>query len=197
VNRILESKLVFLDKSHYSLNGLLAETRIPSRPGVFVEPIFPMEFDRVTFGRQDYMTPRFLADTNLQNQVKGIWNFFRSMNKERPADGAILDSILTTIKNDVDKIQARGGKVIFVRTPSSGPFWAGEQMGFPRDKYWERILSTTGCQGIHFTDYPATANFQCPELSHLSRQDAVIWTTNLVDILQKEKGWTFPNKSSK
>lgn len=196
VNHVLESQLVFLDKGHYSLNALLETIRPKSRPGVFVEPLFPEDFDRVEFSRQDYMTPRFEADTNLQNQVKGIWNFFRSISKDKPLDGHPLDSVLATVKSNVDKIQARGGQVIFVRTPSSGPFWAGEQMGFPREKYWERILSITGCKGIHFADYPAVANFQCPELSHLKRSDAVIWTTNLVDILEKEKGWKFPNKSA-
>jgi hypothetical protein len=161
-----------------------------------VEPLFPEDFDRVEFSRQDYMTPRFEADTNLQNQVKGIWNFFRSMNKDKPLDGPPLDSVLATIKSNVDKIQSRGGQVLFVRTPSSGPYWMGEQMGFPREKYWERILSITGCKGIHFADYPAVANFQCPEFSHLKRSDAVIWTTNLVGILEKEKGWMFPNKQA-
>jgi len=191
VNHLLESQLVFLNKDHYSLNALLDLTRIPSRPGVFVDPIFPMEFDGVRFSRQDYMTPKFLTDTNLQNQVKGIWDFFRRMSKEPPITGAKLDSILNTVKVDVDKIQARGGKIIFVRTPSSGPYRMGEKMGFPREKYWDRILSITGCQGVHFEDYPAVAHFQCPEFSHLAPADAVTWTTNLVDILQKGKGWVF------
>lgn len=80
------------------------------------------------------------------------------------------------------------------RTPSSGPFWMGEQMGFPRAKYWDRLLALTGCPGIHFADYPAVASFVCPEWSHLKPADAVTWTINLVDILQKEKGWVFPLK---
>ena len=196
VNRILESKLVFLDKGHYSLNALLDNIRPQSRPGVFVMPLFPKEFDRVEFDRQDYMTPEFLVDTNLQNMVKGNWNFFRKISKDRPLDGKPLDSVMNTLKENVDKIRGRGGEVIFVRTPSSGPYWQGEQMGFPRAKYWERILTITGCKGIHFADYPAVANFQCPEFSHLKRSDAVIWTTNLVDILEKEKGWKFSHKSS-
>ena len=69
-------------------------------------------------------------------------------------------------------------------------------MGYPRDKYWDRLLAATGCAGIHFEDYPATANFVCPEFSHLKPSDAVIYTTNLVDIIQKEKGWVFPYKPS-
>lgn len=194
VNRILESKLVFLDKDFYSLNALLEKTRIPSRPGVFTMPVFPRDFSLVHFDRQDYMSERFVTDTNLQNQVKGIWDFFRRTIAEPPATGQKLDSILTTVKNDVDKIKARGGQILFVRTPSSGPYLMGETMGFPRAQYWDRLLAFTNCPGIHFADYPAIAHFQCPEFSHLKPADAIIFTKNLVKILQEEKGWLFPHK---
>jgi hypothetical protein len=194
INHALESQFVFLDKSHYSLNAMLDALRVPSRPGVFVFPIFPMEFDRVKFSRQDYMTDKFLTDSNLQNQVKGIWDFFGRMNKEMPAKGAKLDSIFTSVKNSVDKISARGGQVIFVRTPSSGKFRDIEKQLFPREQYWEKLLAATGRPGIHFEDYPETAGFQCPELSHLAPGDAIKWTTSLVGILEREKGWVFPNK---
>jgi len=197
VNHVLESNLVFLDKDNLSLNALLEKTHVPSRPGVFVFPVFPLDFGRVKFSRQDFMTDKFLADTNLQNKVKDIWNFFRKWSKEPPPSGPKLDSIIATVKNDINKIRSRGGKVIFVRTPSSGPFWQGEQFGFPRANYWDRVLKETGCDGIHFSDYPPVANFQCPEFSHLSPADAVIWTRNLVEILQKEKGWTFPHQPAK
>ena len=194
VNHVLESKLVFLDRDNFSLNALLNKTKIPDRPGVFSMPIFPLDFGRVKFSRQDFMTKRFLEDTNIQNQVKGIWDFFRKINKEMPASGNKLDSIIASVKKDVDKIKERGGQVLFVRTPSSGPFLQGEKMGYPRTNYWERVLTATGCPGIYFEDYPAIAHFQCPEFSHLSPADAIIFTKNLVDILQKEKGWTFPHQ---
>jgi hypothetical protein len=72
----------------------------------------------------------------------------------------------------------------------------GEQQGFPREKYWDKILKVTGCDGIHFTDYDVIAHFQCPEFSHLKPSDAVIFTKNLVQIMEKDKGWKFPNKNS-
>ena len=124
------------------------------------------------------------------------WAFLQKMNKTPPASGAKLDSILNSVKTNVDKIKARGGQVLFIRTPSSGPFLMGEKMGYPREKYWDRILSTTNCSGVHFADYPAIDHFVCPEFSHLKPSDAIIYTTNLVDILQKEKGWKFPHKPS-
>lgn len=194
VNKLLESKLVFLDKESFSLNAMLDRTRIPSRPGVFVMPIFPRDFGLISFDRQNIMTDRFIADTNMQNQVKGIWNFFRSLSKEPPVSGAKLDSLMNLVKSDVNKIKARGGQVIFVRTPSSGPFLMGETMGFPRPKYWDRLLQETGCEGIHFQDYPATAHMQCPEFSHLTPSDAIIYTRSLVETLQKEKNWVFPHQ---
>ncbi|UEG48674.1 hypothetical protein LK994_08495 [Ferruginibacter lapsinanis] len=194
VNTFLESNLVFLDKDYYSLNALINRNKIPNRKGVFQEPDFPMDFERVTFERQCFMTDKFVEDTNQHNQVKAIWEFFRSISKDPPMSGHPLDSLLNTVKTDVDKIKARGGQVLFIRTPSSGGFLMGERMGYPREKYWERVLSVTNCPGIHFEDYPAIAHFECPELSHLKPSDAIIYTTTLVDILQKEKGWIFPHK---
>ena len=79
LNKVLESQFVFLDKNNYSLNAQLHALELPSRPGVFMEPVFPLDFGLVAFDRQKYMTKRFLADTTLQNKVKGIWDFFRQM----------------------------------------------------------------------------------------------------------------------
>jgi len=203
VNHALESQFVFLDKDYFSLNALLDELPVPKRKGVFALPWnCPMDFGRVTFDRQNLMTNKFLTDTFLQSRVKGLWVFYRDMAPPIPPPGPKLvsflasakaeqDSIIAVVKADVDKIKARGGQIIFVRTPSSGPFLMGEKMGYPREKYWDRILAITNCPGIHFEDYPATAHFVCPEFSHLKPADAIVWTKNLVEIL-KEKGWSFP-----
>ena len=195
INHVLESQLVFLDRDFLSLNGLMEKTGVPKRPGVYGAPDFPMEFQKVTFDRQDKMYDRFVADTNLQNKVKSIWqDIGKMMASIPPLSASQQDSIIATVKTDCDKIKARGGQIIFVRTPSSGPFLMGEKMGFPREKYWERLLTVTNCQGIHFEDFPAIAHFQCPEFSHLQPSDAILFTKSLIDILQKEKGWSFPNK---
>ncbi len=192
INHFLESKFVFLNKEWLSLNSQLLNLNIPNRPGVFQFPIFPAGFGRVKYNRQEYMTAAFLTDTAEQNKVKGIWEFFRSISKEQPVAGGKLDTILTTVKTAVDKIKARGGKVLFVRTPSSGPFLVGENKAFPREKYWDRLLAYSNCPGIHFADYPVIANFSCPEFSHLSQPDAVIFTKEFIRILKDDKGWKFP-----
>lgn len=189
LNKMLESKLVLLDKDNFSLNAQLDALEIPSRPGVFMMPIFPMDFQRNTFERQMYMTPRFVADTALQHRVSGIWQFFGKMARQAPPmPPEELETIFASVKAAVGKIKARGGEVLFVRTPSSGPAWMGEQMGFPREKYWDRLLAEAGCPGIHFADYPETAQFICPEDSHLSPQDAVVFTRHLMELVDKKIG---------
>ncbi len=193
VNDGLESNLIFLNKDFFSLNALLKKLPVTERPGVYGGPIFPIEFDQTAINRQNKMSDKFITDTILQNKVKNVWEGFRKMNKDKPIQGKDLDSIINLVKLAVDKIKARGGQVLFVRTPSSGAYLMGEKMGFPREKYWDKLLSVTGCQGIHFADYPAIDHFICPEWSHLSSPDAIIYTKNLINILQ-QKNWFTSNE---
>jgi hypothetical protein len=195
IDHLLESQLVFLDKNFFSFNALLKKLPVHDRPGIYGGPDFPWEFDRNTFKRQSYMSSSFVADTVLQNKVRNIWFACIRASGEPPASGTKLDSILLSVKTDCDKIKARGGQIIFVRTPSSGPFVAGEKKAFPREVYWDKLLTVTNCPGIHFEDYPAIAHFQCPEFSHLKPADAVVFTWNFINIIQ-EKGWFFPHKQS-
>jgi hypothetical protein len=190
VDRVLESQFVFLDQEFYSINSMLDNLTFFPRPGIYSGNPFPMEFHPVSFDRQSYMTSRFVSDTSLRNQVKAVWTR-PGRNLTPPVSGSALDSILNSVKFLVDKIEARGGEVIFVRTPSSGPVLKGEMKRFPRAEYWDRLLTVTGCKGIHFADYPAIANFDCPEWSHLSPDQAVIFTTQLIKIIQEDIGWTF------
>jgi hypothetical protein len=193
LNHLAESQFVFLDKDFLSLNTFLDSLHFKNRGDIYGGPDFPWEFDLNMFNRQSKMTDRFVSDTNLQNKVKSIWGGFAKRNKGKPPTGKTLDSIMLAVKASVDKIKARGGQVIFVRTPSSGPYWQAEQMGFPRPVYWDKLLAVTQCPGIHFKDYPAIAHFICPELSHLSPKDAIVFTEHFVGIL-REKGWNFSSK---
>ena len=186
----MESKFVFLDKDYLTLNAFLDSFRIKDRPGIYGGPDFPWEFDYSTFDRQSKMTNQFVRDTNLQNKVKGVWASFGRLNREKPPTGAKLDSLLQAVKASVSKILSRGGQVAFIRPPSTGVFLAGEKRGFPREQYWDRLIAITGCPGIYFEDHPAIAHFACPELSHLSPDDAKVYTQELVGLLQ-QKGWRF------
>ena len=196
LNNFLESRFVFLDKMNFSLSAQLDKLGIRDRPGVYQNPQFPMEFGRVQFSRQTKMTDRFVADTNLQNQVKRVWASLGvpppgPPPTEEQINGGIQRTI-QSMKSDIVKLRARGTQIVFIRTPASGPMRMGEQMGFPREKYWDRILRETESAGIHYLDYPSLAQFECPEFSHLSPKDAIVFTQQFIKILNEEKGWKFP-----
>lgn len=188
INFALESKFVFLEESRFSLNTFFNDLQIPNRPGVFSFPAFPKGFQWTTADRQTYMSEMFLSDTNDIKRQTAIWTILISGDKTPPPDEETLQGVFAEMRSAVQKIQRRGGKVVFVRTPSSGPMGDGEKMAFPRQKYWDRILSSTNAGGIHFADYPETAGLICPEWSHLSPAQAIHYTHHLVKRLG-EKGW--------
>jgi len=186
LDKPIESRLAFLNESHYAINGLIGRMHIPDRPMVYPFLDFPLGFDVTSYDRQTKMSADFVADTNRQNQVKAIWGLLRG-DPTPPMSGKPLDSLIQSVTRDVAKIKARGGDVIFTRTPSNGFFLMAEHHMYPREAYWNRLLKETGCKGIYYADYPGTANLVCPELSHLTPKDAVVYTTNLVNILKQEK----------
>jgi hypothetical protein len=84
----------------------------------------------------------------------------------------------------VEKLRARGGKIVFVRLPVSGGLKQLENQTTPRAKTWEPLLQQTTASGIHFEDYPDLASFTCPEWSHLSAGDSVEFTKRLAPHLR-------------
>lgn len=184
INRLLESQLVILDKDNYSVNATLKSLKIPNRPMVFEMPLFPVGFERTGFDEQASMSPQFVTDTNAHQKVINVWKYLSGGPKPPPMPDTVLVQLCTHVKTAVDKIKARGGKVFFVRTPSSGDMGFGESMAFPKERFWTTLLKVTGCDGFHFTDNPITAKMVCPENSHLTPADAVIYTQQLVKRLQ-------------
>jgi len=89
------------------------------------------------------------------------------------------------VRQWVDKIVKRGGKVVFVRYPTTGEYWTHGQKLAPRNKYWDKIAGLTGAETIHFLDIPGADQLDCPEFSHLDWDDAETFTTMLVKELQK------------
>jgi hypothetical protein len=190
INLVMENNLAFLEERKFALNALLNDLQLENRPGVFSFPSFPKGFEITNRDRQTYMSEQFLNNEKDVKKQTDIWTYLIMGDKTPPADGAVLDSILQEIRNYTDRIRSRGGKIIFVRTPSSGVMGEGEQKFFPREKYWNAILQTTNSDGIHFLDYESTKGLVCPEWSHLSVEQARFYTRELFKILSDKKWFT-------
>lgn len=190
LDKPIEKRLAFLNEGHYAINALIGEMHIPDRPMVYPFLDFPMGFDITRYNRQNMMNADFIADTNQHNQVKAVWGLLR-MDPTPPTTGKPLDTIMQSVVRDVAKIKARGGDVVFTRTPSNGFFLMAEQHMYPREAYWDRLLKATGCKGFYYADNAITAKLECPEFSHLTPKDAVTYTTTLVSLLKQHKALGF------
>jgi hypothetical protein len=84
----------------------------------------------------------------------------------------------------IARIQARGGKVVFLRLPVTGPLVEREEQLAPRVATWDRLVRENAVPAIHFQEFADLRDFKCPEWSHLSADDSVEFTRRLVPHLK-------------
>ncbi len=80
----------------------------------------------------------------------------------------------------VRRVQKRGGRVVFLRAPSTGEHWQLEKRFHPKSENWDRFAQLTGGLCIHFQDLPDMRTFNCPDGSHLDVRDAPRFTRAFV-----------------
>ena len=97
-----------------------------------------------------------------------------------------LEASLDQVEDAVARIQARGGKVVFVEFPSSGIVRQAEDRDFPRSRFWDLWAGRTRAVMIHYQDYPELARFECPDYSHLDHRDAVPFTEALARVIRQK-----------
>ena len=139
--------LLFSKKANLGSLNLLNDLQLPSRPGVFMFPSMPHEFAVSTYDRQTVMTPMFLTNPDLIKRQTECWIRLGALNKAPGIKGEPLELVFKEMKEAVDKIRARGGKVVFVRMPCSGTYLESESAAYPREEYWEPLLKYTNTPG--------------------------------------------------
>ncbi len=71
----------------------------------------------------------------------------------------------------IERIQGRGGKVVFIRYVTSGVGNAIEERDYPRALYWDRFAQATKATCVYFADVETLRGFDCPDASHLDYKD--------------------------
>ncbi|MDX1578736.1 MAG: hypothetical protein R3266_09625 [Gemmatimonadota bacterium] len=87
------------------------------------------------------------------------------------------------VERATGRIQDRGGEVVFVHVPHCGVRRLREERIFPREIFWDEFASRIQAATIHFADYPSLARFDCPDGSHLDRDDTAAFTRALAEIV--------------
>ena len=190
---LLEDRLAFLNQDDLTLEQLLRRVPVADRPGFHGPPALPPYFQTMARDRRTTMAEAAARPGPLQDRVKNGWlplftppppPSYVPAEAFGQAMGAAVEKRFADTAAAVKKIQARGGRVIFVRFPMTGALRPHEDRLTPRQGPWDRILRESGARGIYFTDYPELAGFECPEWSHLSGPDSVEFTRRLVPHLK-------------
>lgn len=81
------------------------------------------------------------------------------------------------VNNLVRTIQSRGGQVVFVSLPVTGPYIALQNSQHPRSQYWDRFAALTNALCVDGSD--CAGHFACPDYSHLDGRDSPVFTSQL------------------
>lgn len=186
--RLVEPNFAFVDPD-FALAKVLRRLPWPQRPGVPprkpVRKLYISGPDRAT-----HMWRKVETDAAYRAIARGIWAQDFGVAPEGAETPALMakrvDEQVGRVAKAVAKLRQRGVPVLFLRAPSSGPYYADEERFLPRDKTWEVLLERTDAPGIHFMDYPSMQGLNLPEWSHLAHADAERFTAELVGVIQRD-----------
>jgi hypothetical protein len=190
----LEEHVAFLKQEELTLDDLLKRLPIPNRPGALIPPRPPPYFGTLDRERRSRMIEACAnREGPLAKRIQQIWIplftpppppsyipkevFIAAMTKA-------IETRFEDIGAAVQKIRARGGKIVFVRFPHSGGLKELEDRTTPRAQTWDPLLKATSAPGIYYSDFVELDGFDCPEWSHLSAGDSVEFTRRLIPHLR-------------
>ncbi|HEX5123957.1 MAG TPA: hypothetical protein VFV97_11985 [Rhodanobacteraceae bacterium] len=185
----IEPYFAFYDPD-YALSTVVRRQAWPDRPGLpnrlAVRRLAVHDKDRNT-----QMWDKVVNDPEYRALARRVWaqDFDSPNSVKRNADPEkaqkAIDEAVSRATAAIAKLRARGVRILFVRAPSGGEYYAYEQRAFPRAKTWDVLLARSNTPGIHFEDYPELQGYDFPEWSHMSPSEAERYTANYVPIVER------------
>jgi len=166
---------------NYDLKSMTERLRFNNREG---RPPFPpfYEFGEYDEFRNTRMMERVVHDTLFARYTQDAWMCFAGGDMPPPDRMGTFNHFM----EDLEIFQARGGKMILFRFPSTEEFRVLEKKAVPRYAFWSLLVQKTGLPAYHFEDYPELQGMEVPEWSHLSAASADLYSERIIDILLKD-----------
>jgi hypothetical protein len=184
---LIEPVFAFYDDD-FALATVLKRQAWPQRPGrtwgMAVRKLSVTAADRNT-----YMWDKVENDSDYRALMREVWLRDLAPSDDDPPPAKRQQNAMEQIERAakaVHTLQAHGVKVLFVRSPSTGPYLEADNRMYPRKTTWDVLLARSGAPGIHFEDYPELQGLEQPEWSHLSHAAAVEYTASLYHIIERD-----------
>ena len=186
---LVEPYFAFYDND-FALATVVRRQAWPLRPGMHkstrVRKLMVQEADRNT-----HMWSKVETDIAYRDLCRSIWA--EEFTGPPPPNMDTPEKLQKLVGEQIDRatkavatLRARGVRVLFVRMPSAGEYYAFEQKVFPRAKTWDVLLQRTGAAGIHFEDHPQMQGYTLPEWSHMTASEATRFTTVFAPLVEAE-----------
>ena len=188
--RLLEPYFAFYDPD-FALATVVRRQDWPLRPGLRKDTRVRKLMTQDSGDRNTHIWRKVETDPQYRALARSIWaeNFTGPpppmMDTPEKARKLMETQIERAVKA-IATLRARGVRVVFVRPPSDGEYYAFEQKTTPRAHTWDVLLQRTGTPGIHFEDHPQLQGYELPEWSHLTAADAKRFTIALAPLVEQE-----------
>ena len=192
-------KSPYLDFYHASFSGAFIETwlheHLKQELAFFSTDIWTY-FSRRMAGKLDRYLERPEADRFMPLHNRGkdnadlvkFWLSLIQNGRQSFGQAADLsDTALAQVPNWVERIQSRGGQVMFVRMPVSGSVLQAEGRVVPNRKDLELQFAKWGLELIDFSTTAELAQFDCPDQSHLDADQAQQFSLLLARIVETRR----------
>src|SRR5437762_79611 len=155
----LEEHVAFLKQEELTLDDLLKRLPIPNRPYALVSPRLPPYFGTLDRERRARMTEECAQPgSELAKMIQQIWiplftpppppTYIPKEEFAKTMEDAI-NQRFKDVAAAVQKLRARGGKIVFVRFPYSVDLKKLEDRETPRAGIWDRVSKETGAAGAY------------------------------------------------
>lgn len=188
--RLLEPHFAFYDPD-FALATVVRRQDWPLRPGLRKGTRVRKLMVQDSGDRNTHMWRKVEADPQYRDLARSIW--VEILNGPPPPmmdtpekARKLMEMQIERAAKAIATLRARGVRVVFVRPPSDGAYYAFEQKVMPRAWTWDVLLQRTGTPGIHFEDHPQLQGYELPEWSHLTAADAKRFTIALAPLVEHE-----------
>ncbi|MEM9388642.1 MAG: hypothetical protein AAGA68_26615 [Pseudomonadota bacterium] len=137
--------------------------------------------------RQTNMWPPVEVEGSFDNrQMTAFWS--PGLQRPKPTPERLTEMVEEAVVFFApvqELLRERGGDLVFVRMPGSGPYEAYDTSANFDEQIWAPLIERLGAVGINSMDYPSlSTELEIPEWSHLSRASQDLWSQRLFDVLE-------------
>ncbi len=129
------------------------------------------------------MLPIMIQDSAYAKRITNVWNSFLPSLPPYQYVKDMFPPQFSNFKKMVDDFKARGGQIIFIRHKAEPEWYDHAQRMMPRDSVYDEFIKTIDCPSYHFEDYEFMSKHSLPDWSHMYKEDAKVYTRDLVNQL--------------